>query len=54
MSAADLYRWYVADRVKAGWSPADVAEYKEAVRIEMQSEEGKQRAITFWRLKHGN
>jgi hypothetical protein len=51
-NARELYQWYVADRISAGWSPEDVAEYKEAVRVEMQSEEGKAMAIEFWSLKH--
>jgi uncharacterized protein YuzE len=52
MNPRELYQWYVADRISAGWSPEDVAEYKEAVRVEMQSEEGKAMAIEFWSLKH--
>lgn len=52
MNPRELYTWYVQDRINAGWSPADVAEYKEAVRIEMQSETGKANAITFWSEKY--
>jgi uncharacterized protein YuzE len=52
MNPRELYKWYVADRISAGWSPEDVAEYKEAVRVEMQSEEGKAMAIEFWSMKH--
>jgi len=52
MNPRELYTWYVQDRINAGWSPADVAEYKEAVRIEMQSDEGKEKAVTFWSDKH--
>lgn len=52
MNPRELYTWYVADRIDAGWSPEDVAEYKEAVRVETQSDEGKEKAVTFWSEKH--
>lgn len=52
MDAKALYQWYVADRVSAGWSPDDVEEYREAVREEMKTEEGKAKAITFWSEKY--
>lgn len=47
--AKKLYTWFVNNQVNEnGWTPSDVAEYKELVRVEMQSEEGKQKAITCW------
>lgn len=47
--AKKLYTWFVNNQVKEnGWTTSDVAEYKELVRVEMQSEEGKQKAITCW------
>lgn len=52
IDAKALYSWYIKDRIAAGWTPADVEEYREAVRIEMQSDEGKAKAITFWSDKY--
>ena len=52
MDARELYKWYVADRLSAGWSQADADEYKEACREEMKSEEGKAKAVMFWSEKY--
>lgn len=49
IDAKKLYAWFVSTQVTENeWTPADVAEYKELVRAEMKSEEGKQKAITCW------
>ena len=47
------YKAYVADRVKHGWSVADVAEYKEAVGDLMTTgtDDEKAAASEFWALK---
>lgn len=47
------YKAYVADRVKHGWSVADVAEYKEAVGDLMTTgtDDEKAAASEFWAMK---
>lgn len=49
IDAKKLYAWFVSTQVEENeWTPTDVSEYKEMVRSEMQSEEGKQKAINCW------